>query len=127
MASCLSMFSLILCIGTCPGPSIIVCTSCFQAILVSSPSVSSSANCAASLASASDPGRSTSPSEKLTSYFFITSQNALELGVEEVLLVVRQAPLGHDRSAARDDAGGALRGVRDVAEQRPGVDREVVD
>ena len=28
------MFSLILCIGTWPGPSIITCTSCFQAILV---------------------------------------------------------------------------------------------
>jgi hypothetical protein len=33
------MFSLIMCIGTWPGPSIMVCTSCFQAILVSSPSV----------------------------------------------------------------------------------------
>ena len=54
----------------CPGPSIITCTSCSQAILVSSPSVFSSANCAASLASASDPGRSPSPSEKLTSYFW---------------------------------------------------------
>src|SRR3546814_3602313 len=53
--SCLSMFSLINCIGTWPGPSIMVCTSCFQAILVSSPSVSSSPNCAASLASAMQP------------------------------------------------------------------------
>ena len=38
------MFSLIMCIGTWPGPSIITCTSCFQAICVSSPSVASSAN-----------------------------------------------------------------------------------
>ncbi|MDP1007415.1 hypothetical protein Q6240_30145, partial [Klebsiella pneumoniae] len=29
-AHCLSMFSLINCIGTWPGPSIMVCTSCFQ-------------------------------------------------------------------------------------------------
>src|SRR4029450_4089044 len=36
-----------------------------QAILVSSPSVSSSANCASSLASAMLPGRSPSPNEKL--------------------------------------------------------------
>jgi hypothetical protein len=53
--------------GTWPGPSIITWTSCFQAIFVNSPSVSSSANCAASLASAIDPGRSPSPSEKLMS------------------------------------------------------------
>src|SRR3569833_2507282 len=66
-ASCLSMFSLILCIGTCPGPSIMTWQSCFQAIWGSSPSVSSSANCAASLASAMEPGRKPSPREKLTS------------------------------------------------------------
>ena len=45
------MFSLMSCIGTCPGPSIITCTSCFQAMSVSSPSVFSSAICASSLAS----------------------------------------------------------------------------
>ena len=67
------MFSLIRCIGTWPGPSIIVCTSCFHAIFVSSPSVSSSPNCAASLASAIEPGRRPSPSEKDTSYAFMIS------------------------------------------------------
>ena len=61
------MFSWIRCIGTCPGPSIMTWQSCFQAVVVSSPSVSSSANCAASLASAVEPGRSPSPSEKDTS------------------------------------------------------------
>ncbi|CFP64769.1 Uncharacterised protein [Bordetella pertussis] len=45
------MFSLIICIGTWPGPSIMTCTSCFQATWVSSPRVLSSANCASSLAS----------------------------------------------------------------------------
>src|SRR5215813_13545489 len=44
------------------------------AIVVSSPSVSSSANCASSLASAVLPGRSPSPSDKLTSYAAIISQ-----------------------------------------------------
>ena len=58
------MFSLIRCIGTCPGPSIITWQSCAQAFFVSSPSVSSSANCASSLASAVEPGRRPSPSEK---------------------------------------------------------------
>ncbi len=38
-----------------------------QARSVSSPSVASSANCASSFASAIDPGRRPSPSEKLTS------------------------------------------------------------
>ena len=40
------MLTLILCIGTWPGPSIITWQPLSQAILVSSPSVSSSANCA---------------------------------------------------------------------------------
>ena len=50
----------------------------------------------------------------------------VEVRVEEVLLMVRQAPLGHDRAAAADDAGDALGGQRDVAQQHAGVDREVV-
>ncbi len=50
-----------------------------------------------------------------------------EVRVEEVLLVVRQAPLGHDRPAARDDAGDALGGQRHVAQEDAGVDGEVVD
>ena len=41
--------------------------------------------------------------------------------------MVREAPLGEDRSAARDDAGEPARGHRDVAQQHAGVDREVVD
>jgi hypothetical protein len=47
--------------------------------------------------------------------------------VGEVLLVMRQAPLRHDRPAAGDDAGQPPRRHRDVAEQHAGVDREVVD
>src|SRR5437870_2345906 len=39
----------------------------------------------------------------------------------------RKASLRHDRSAARDDAGHAARGHRDVAQQHAGVNREVVD
>uniref|UniRef100_A0A0N4ZJL5 NAD-specific glutamate dehydrogenase n=1 Tax=Parastrongyloides trichosuri TaxID=131310 RepID=A0A0N4ZJL5_PARTI len=50
----------------------------------------------------------------------------VEMGVEEVLLVMRQAPLGHDRAAAADDAGHALGGERHVAQQHAGVDGEVV-
>ncbi len=68
------MLILILCIGTWPGPSIMTWQPLAQAIFVSSPSVSSSANCARSLASAIEPGRSPSPSENDTSYFLIMSQ-----------------------------------------------------
>ncbi len=70
------MFSLILCIGTCPGPSIIVCTLCRLAIVFSSPSVFNSANWAASLASAIEPGRRPSPSEYVTSYAARISQSS---------------------------------------------------
>ena len=46
--------------------------------------------------------------------------------VEEVLLVVGQAPLGQDGTAAGDDAGQPVRGERDIAQQDPGMDGEVV-
>ena len=68
------MLILILCSGTWPGPSIITWQPFFQAICVSSPSVSSSANCARSLASAIEPGRRPSPSENETSYLRMMSQ-----------------------------------------------------
>ncbi len=45
-----------------------VCTPCRLAMEFSSPSVRNSANCASSLASAIQPGRSPSPSEYVTSY-----------------------------------------------------------
>jgi hypothetical protein len=51
----------------------------------------------------------------------------LEAGVEEALLVVGEAPFGHDRAAAADDAGDALGGHRDVGEAHAGVDGEIVD
>ncbi len=51
----------------------------------------------------------------------------LEVRVEEVLLVVRQTPRGHDRTTARDDAGLAAGGQRHVGQQHAGVDRHVVD
>ena len=49
-----------------------------------------------------------------------------EVGVEEVLAMMREAPLRQDRAAARDDAGDATGGHRDVAQQHAGVDGEVV-
>src|SRR5574343_94481 len=51
----------------------------------------------------------------------------LEMRVEEAFLVVRQAPLGHDRAAAADDTGHPVGGHRHVAQQDVSVDGEVVD
>ncbi len=49
-----------------------------------------------------------------------------EMGVEEAFLVMRQAPLGHDGAAARDDAGDAVRGQRHLGQAHAGMDGEVV-
>src|SRR6266487_2886775 len=49
------------------------------------------------------------------------------MGVEKTFLVMRQTPFRHDRAAARDDAGGAPRRHRDVAQKHSGVDGEVID
>ena len=51
----------------------------------------------------------------------------VEVRVEEALLVMRQAPLRHDRAAARDDAGDAVGGEVDVGQAHAGVDGEIVD
>ncbi len=68
------MFSLMSCIGTWPGPSIITWQSCFQAVFVNSPKVRNSASWASSFASWIEPGRRPSPSEKETSYAAMISQ-----------------------------------------------------
>ena len=50
-----------------------------------------------------------------------------EMGVEEALLVMRQAPFRHDRAAARDDAGDPAGGQRDIGEAHAGMDGEIID
>ena len=121
------MFSAILCIGTWPGPSIITCTSCFQATCVSSPSVSSSANCAASFASAMQPGRRPSPSENDTSYFFISAQmrsNSVYRKFSSWWYRHHFAMIEPPRETMPVTRS---RGQRHVTQQHAGVDREVVD
>ena len=49
-----------------------------------------------------------------------------EVGVQEVLLVVRQAPGGQQRAAARDDPGDPADRERDVPQQHPRMYRHVV-
>ncbi len=53
--------------------------------------------------------------------------NLVEVGVEEIFLVMREAPLREDRAAPADDAAGAARGHRHVAQQHARVDREIID
>src|SRR5690554_2050039 len=52
--------------------------------------------------------------------------DVLEMGIEEVLLMVRQTPLGHDGSATGNDTRDPAGGQRHVAQQYTGVDGEVV-
>jgi hypothetical protein len=47
--------------------------------------------------------------------------------VGEVLLMMRETPLRHDRAAPRHDAGDSARGHGNVAKEHAGVHREVVD
>ena len=53
--------------------------------------------------------------------------DVIPVGVEEVFLVMGEAPLGHDGAAAADDAGHAGGGEGDEAEEDAGVDGEVVN
>src|SRR5690554_7805988 len=48
------------------------------------------------------------------------------MGIEEVLLMVRQTPLGHDGSATGNDTRDPAGGQRHVAQQHTGMDGEIV-
>ena len=51
----------------------------------------------------------------------------VEMGVKRVFLLAGEHPLGHQRAAARDDAGDPMGRQRDVVAEDAGVDRHVVD
>src|SRR6185295_19141732 len=53
--------------------------------------------------------------------------DVLEVRVQETLLMMRQAPLGHDRAAPRYDARHPLGGEWDEWQTHSGMDGEVVD
>jgi hypothetical protein len=52
--------------------------------------------------------------------------NFIPMRVTEILLVMRQAPLGQDRTAAADDARRAPRRQRNEAQQHAGVNGEII-
>ena len=49
------------------------------------------------------------------------------MSVEKTFLMMREAPLGHDRAAARNDAGGTPRGERNVAQKDARMDGKIID
>ena len=51
----------------------------------------------------------------------------IPVSVEKILLVMREAPFGHDGPTATDDAGHAFGGEGNEAEEHAGMDGEVVD
>src|SRR5207237_7127672 len=53
--------------------------------------------------------------------------NLTETRIKKAFLMMRQAPLGHDRTAAGDNAGDPVGGERDVAKQDPGMNGEIID
>ena len=103
-----------------------VWTSCFQAILVSSPSVIQFGELRF-VVGVIQRARTQAVAETEADVVGLHDlADIFEVGVEEIFLVVRQTPFGEDRAAARDDAGHALGGHRHVGEPHPGVDGEVV-
>jgi hypothetical protein len=117
--SCLSMFCLDLVHRHVAGAFDHHLQSCSHAIFVSSPRVRSSANCASSLASAMRAGAQAVAEREGDVIGLHDVADLVEMFVEEALLVMRQTPLGHDRAAARDDAGHAVGGQRDEGRRTP--------
>ena len=52
--------------------------------------------------------------------------NVIPVGVKEIFLVMREAPLGHDGATAADDAGHALGCERHKPQQDTGVDLSLI-
>lgn len=102
------------------------CTSCFQAILVSSPRVSRLTELRGVVGVGNRAGAQAVTQREADVVGLHDFADFVEVGVEEVFLVVRQAPLGHDRTTAADDTSDTLGGQRYIAQQHTGVDGEVI-
>ena len=120
------MFSLIRCMGMWPGPSFMTWQSISQAIFVSSPWVLQFGELGLVVGVGNRAGTQAVAEAERDVVGAHDFADLAEVGVEEILLVMRETPLGHDRAAARDDAGHAVRGQRDVAQQHAGVNGEVI-
>ena len=121
------MLTLILCIGTWPGPSIITWQPLAQAILRQFAERFEFGELRAVVGVRDRAG--TQPVAERERHVVLAHQiaNLVEAFVEEALLVMRETPLRHDRAAARDDAGHAVRRQRNEGKPHTGVDREVID
>ena len=108
------MLILILCIGTWPGPSIITWQPLSQAILRELAQRLQLGELRAVVGVGDRAGAQAVAERERHVVFAHEVADLVEALVEEALLVMRQAPLGHDRAAARDDAGDAVGGERHV-------------
>ena len=97
-----------------------------QATLVSSPSVSNSANCARSLASAIERTQAVAERERNIILAHDVA-DLVELLIKKALAMASEAPARHDRAAARDDAGDTLRGQRYISQAHAGMNGEIID
>ena len=102
-------------------------TSSFQALAVSSPRVFSSAELRFVGGVGDGAGAEAVAEREADVVLRHDFHDAVEVLVEEVLLVVVGHPLREDGAAAAHDAGDALRDHGHVLDEHAGVDGEVVD
>jgi len=121
------MFSSIMCMGTWPGPSFMTWTPLAQARSVSSPCTFEFAELGFVVGVGDRAGTEAVADGEADVVGGHDVADVVPVGVEEVLLVMGEAPLGHDAAAAADDAGHARGRDGDEAEEDAGVDGEVID
>ncbi len=121
------MFSLILCIGTWPGPSIITWHVVLPGDLGELAQRLQLGELRRVVGVGDGAGAQAVAEREGDVVRLHDLADVLEMLVEEALLVVREAPFRHDRAAARDDAGDAVGRQRHIGEPHAGVDGEIVD
>jgi hypothetical protein len=121
------MLILILCIGTWPGPSIITWQPCAQAIFRQLAEGFEFGELGGVVGVGDGAGAQAVAEGEGDVILAHDVADFFEMFVEERFLVMREAPFGHDRAAARDDAADALCGEVDIGEADAGMDGEIVD
>ena len=109
------MFSLIMCMGTWPGPSFITCTPLCPGALGQFALHFEFGELRFVVGVGDRAGTQAVADGEADVVGGHDVADVVPMGVEETFLVMREAPFGHDAAAARDDAGRAARGQRDVS------------
>ena len=121
------MFSLIRCMGTWPGPSIITWQSYSQAIVRQLAERFEFGKLRFVVGVGDRAGAQTVAKRKRNVVGGHDFADVAEARVEKTLFVMCETPLGHDRAAATHDSRGPFCGHRDVRQAHAGVNREIVD